>query len=151
MQIFAMLFFNILFHWQQTNDSHDSLNCFYEPLMGHINNLKNTARVSVLLLYWEGGDWRHFTGKPLREHWLNISQHTTAPTYPSISSWLLHILSWRSLAFCLLHGILQATSCLRAFAAAFSLPWNAPFLPPHNLSLPTHLRSFRSSPVGQIW
>lgn len=74
------------------------------------------------LLGGVGEDWRHFTGKTLRERWLNISQHNTAPTYPTISSWLLHTLSWRSVAFCLLHGILQATSCLRAFAAAFSLP-----------------------------
>ena len=82
---------------------------------------------------------------PFTESWLlKTSQHTTAPTYTiPISSWFLRTLSWKTLMFSLLNGVIQAPSCLRTFPYPEMLPF---FL------LSTfHPRSFRSSLGMRMW
>ena len=58
-------FFEILFHWKQTNAGHDPLNWFYEPLMSHITQVKKhclNAHVTSLL-GGVGEDCKYSTGK----------------------------------------------------------------------------------------
>ena len=82
---------------------------------------------------------------PCPESWLlNTSQHTTAPTYTTpISSRFLRTLSWKTLMFSLLNGVLQAPSCLRTSPYPEMLPF---------ILLSTFYPwSFRSSPGMRMW